>query len=147
VRALVVAAALAGVAAGVRADEWTAPAEERARTSPVPDSPEAVAKGRALFQRHCTACHGPKGKGDGPASTEARDLTDPAVQDRLTDGEIFWKVGTGRKKHGETVMPAFARQIGTEDRWKLVRYVRSLRASPATPASPLGPSPSPTTTP
>jgi mono/diheme cytochrome c family protein len=108
-----------------------APAAERARKNPVPDSPEALRKGRALFQRHCTACHGPKGKGDGPASTEARDLTDPAVQGRLTDGEIFWKIGTGRKKEDdELAMPSFARQIGAQDRWKLVRFVRSL----ATPA-------------
>jgi mono/diheme cytochrome c family protein len=137
-RALVVAAVVAaGGTAGVRAREWTAPAEERARANPAPDVPEAVAKGRALFQRHCTACHGQRGRGDGPASAGARDLTDPAVQARLTDGEIFWKVGTGRKKDGETVMPAFARQIGAADRWKLVRYVRTLAAvAPAPTPSP-----------
>jgi hypothetical protein len=28
-------------------------------------------------------------------------------------------------------MPAFARQIGAEDRWKLVRFVRSLEAAVA----------------
>ena len=84
---------------------------------------------------HCTACHGDKGKGDGPASSEARDLTDPAVQSRLTDGEIFWKIGTGRKKDDEMAMPAFARQIGAKDRWKLVLYVRSL-AAPATATAP-----------
>jgi mono/diheme cytochrome c family protein len=127
----VVAAALwaccAATAAG--ADEWVAPAAERARPNPVPDSPDALRKGRALFQRHCTACHGDKGKGDGPAGADARDLTDPAVQQRLTDGEIFWKIGTGRKREDdELAMPAFARQIGAQDRWKLVRFVRSLSA-------------------
>jgi mono/diheme cytochrome c family protein len=128
-----VAALVAGIASAAAADEWVAPAAERARANPVPDSPQAVAKGRALFQRHCTACHGPKGKGDGPASTEARDLTDPAVQARLTDGEIFWKIGTGRKKDDEMAMPAFARQIGAQDRWKLVGYVRTLAAPSPSP--------------
>jgi len=108
-----------------------------------------VAKGRALFQRHCTACHGPKGRGDGPASTEARNLTDPAVQARLTDGEIFWKIGSGREKDDEMAMPAFARQIRAQDRWKLVRYVRTLAAPQPLPSPSTSPTPltSPTTSP
>ena len=126
--ALVAAALLAGAASARQVDEWAAPAADKARTNPVPDSPEALSKGKALFQRHCTVCHGLRGKGDGPAGADARDLTDPAVQQRLTDGEIFWKIGAGRKKEGEMAMPAFARQIGAQDRWKLVRFVRSLVA-------------------
>ena len=127
--ALVAAALLtAGGASAREVDEWAAPVADKARTNPVPDSPEALSKGKALYQRHCTVCHGLRGKGDGPAGAEARDLTDPAVQQRLTDGEIFWKIGAGRKKEGEMAMPAFARQIGAQDRWKLVRFVRSLVA-------------------
>jgi mono/diheme cytochrome c family protein len=133
-RALLVLALGSGLSPASASDEWAAPATERARANPVPESPEALARGRALFERHCTACHGPEGRGDGPASTEARDLTDPAVEARLTDGEVFWKIGTGRKKDGERTMPAFARQIKTEDRWKLVRYVRSLAGPAATPS-------------
>ena len=106
----------------------TCPAAEKARPNPVPDSPEALRKGRALFQRHCIACHGEKGRGDGPAGAEAADLTDRATQQRLSDGEIFWKISTGRKKDGEMAMPSFARQLGPQDRWKLVRFVRSLGA-------------------
>jgi mono/diheme cytochrome c family protein len=132
---LVAAALLAGGAAAGGSDDWVAPAAEKARANPVPDTPEALRKGRALFQRHCTACHGAKGKGDGPAGEGARDLTDPAVQQRLTDGEIFWKIGTGRKKDDEMAMPAFARQIAAADRWRLVRFVRSLLA----PTAPQGP--------
>jgi len=122
-------AVLACAAAAAAAEgEWVAPAAEKARPNPVPDSPEALRKGRALYQRHCTACHGVKGEGNGPASTDAANLTDPAVQERLTDGEIFWKIGSGRKKEDEVAMPAFARQIREQDRWKLVRFVRSLAA-------------------
>jgi mono/diheme cytochrome c family protein len=130
-RALLASALVAGAAATSGSGEWSAPAAEKAKTSPVPDTPEALRKGRALFQRHCTVCHGAKGKGDGPAGADARDLTDPGVQRRLTDGEIFWKISTGRKKDDEMAMPAFARQIGTDDRWKLVRFVRSLEAPPS----------------
>ena len=133
-RGLVAGALLACAAATSTGDEWVAPPADKAKTSPVADTPEALRKGRALFQRHCTVCHGAKGKGDGPAGAEARDLTDPAVQRRLTDGEIFWKVSTGRKKDDEMAMPAFARQISADDRWKLVRFVRTLEME--TPASP-----------
>jgi mono/diheme cytochrome c family protein len=128
-RVLVAASLLAGGAAAAPSDEWVAPAAAKAKTNPVPDTPEALRKGRALYQRHCTVCHGQGGKGDGPAGAEARDLTDPAVQAGLTDGEIFWKIGAGRRKDDEMAMPAFSRQIGTEDRWKLVRFVRSLAAT------------------
>ena len=132
-RALLAGALLACGTAASGSDEWVAPAADRAKANPLPDTPEALRKGRALFQRHCTVCHGPRGKGDGPAGADARDLTDPAVQRRLTDGEIFWKIGTGRKKEDEMAMPAFARQIGTEDRWRLVRFVRSLEGAAASP--------------
>jgi mono/diheme cytochrome c family protein len=128
VQVLVAAALLAGGAAAGEGDEWAAPTADKARTNPVADTPEALSKGKALYQRHCTVCHGLRGKGDGPAGAEARDLTDPAVQQRLTDGEIFWKIGAGRKKDDEMAMPAFARQMGAQDRWKLVRFVRSLAA-------------------
>jgi mono/diheme cytochrome c family protein len=128
-RALLAGALLAVGAVPGGSGEWTAPPAEKAKTSPIADTPEAVLRGKALFQRHCTVCHGARGKGDGPAGADARDLTEPAVQRRLTDGEIFWKIGTGRRKDDEMVMPAFARQIGTEDRWRLVRFVRSLEAA------------------
>ena len=142
-RALLLASLVAGAAAAGADEDWVAPPAERARANPVPDSPASVARGRALFQRHCTVCHGPKGLGDGPASAEARDLTDPAVQARLTDGEIFWKIGTGREKDDEMAMPAFARQIRAQDRWKLVRYVRTLAAPLPPPVASPAPSPTP----
>ena len=112
-------------------DEWSAPAAERARTNPVPATPEALAKGRALYQKHCAMCHGGKGKGDGPAAEMSplppHDLTDRALQERMTDGEILWKLTTGRKTAEEVAMPAMALKVPEEnDRWKLVLFVRSL---------------------
>ena len=116
--------------------DWAAPAEERDKPNPVPTTPEAIAKGRALYQRHCASCHGNGGKGDGPAAGFGADLpddlTDPARQARLSDGEIFWKVSTGLREGSEVVMPAFARQIASEnDRWRLVAFLRTLRTEPA----------------
>jgi mono/diheme cytochrome c family protein len=132
--ALAVAASLAALsfAAG---QEWVAPAEESARTSPVAASPEAMQRGRFLYRKHCLRCHGEKGKGDGPSGRygvkPAEDLTSPAKQAKLTDGEIFWKVSTGLKDGGDVIMPAYKREIPLDDdRWKVVLFVRSLAAPP-----------------
>lgn len=130
---VLVALAVPAVAHDVK---WEAPEAERARANPVPASPEAVQKGRMLYGKHCESCHGRKGKGDGPAAEKGHeaphDLTDAALQARLTDGEIFWKLTTGRKEGTHTVMPAFAREIPKDDdRWSVVHYVRTLGAQGA----------------
>jgi mono/diheme cytochrome c family protein len=98
----------------------------------VPSSPEALAKGRALYTEHCESCHGPKGKGDGPDAKPGHaaphDLSSPALQARMTDGEILWKLSEGRKEGGHVVMPGVAEDIPAEtDRWSLVHYVRTLK--------------------
>lgn len=128
--------------AALGAGDWAAPPEEREKPNPVPATRQAVAKGQALYQRHCASCHGAGGKGDGPAAGFGADipddLTDPTRQDRLTDGEIFWKISTGLRAGTEIVMPGFSRQISTEDdRWMVVAFLRSLRRTePATVDSP-----------
>jgi mono/diheme cytochrome c family protein len=112
-------------------ETWIAPPEEVARPNPVPATPPNRTKGRALYQKHCAMCHGDKGKGDGPAgkfnALPPHDLTDPTLQQRLTDGEILWKLTEGRKQDEEIVMPAMREKVPEEaDRWKLVLFVRSL---------------------
>lgn len=136
-RALFAVAVLGGAAANATGAKWTAPESAKARVNPVESSPAVLLRGHALYQKHCASCHGDKGKGDGPAERfsddPATDLTDRAVQDRLTDGEILWKVSTGRRQGGDVVMPGIARKVPSEeDRWKLVRFVRSL-APPTAP--------------
>jgi mono/diheme cytochrome c family protein len=135
--ALVVFAA-AALGARARADEWEAPAADKARANPVAASPDALAKGRALYQKHCAMCHGDKGKGDGPAAkfnaADPEDLTSPTLQKELTDGEILWKITTGRKDGDEVLMPAMLEKVPAEaDRWKLVLYVRKLGAAAPAP--------------
>ncbi len=112
---------------------WTAPREARARANPVPASSEARSRGRFLYQRHCTMCHGDKGKGDGPAARlhaerakrAPKDLTDAKVQASMSDGEIFWKISTGLKEGGQVIMPSYGEEIAKEeDRWSVVHFVR-----------------------
>jgi mono/diheme cytochrome c family protein len=139
--ALPVALGAAALAAPgwAHAKKWVAPAEAVARVNPVPAGTEAVARGRTLYTEHCEPCHGPRGKGDGPEAKPGHeaphDLSDPALQQRMTDGEILWKVTEGRSDGGHVLMPGFAEDIPSEeDRWKVVHHVRTLKGSaPAKP--------------
>ena len=101
---------------------WAAPDAEKAKVNPVARD-AGVRDGRGTFNLNCRLCHGPAGKGDGPAAgalnPKPRDLTSRTVQAE-TDGELFWKITTGRG-----VMPSW-RQLPEKDRWSLVHYVRSL---------------------
>jgi mono/diheme cytochrome c family protein len=110
---------------------WIAPAADQAKVNPLPPSKDAVKRGRALFLKHCSTCHGQEGRGDGPAAAfgmvTPRDLTSPTVQARLSDGEMFWKLSKGRKVGRDILMPAGEEKIESEeDRWKVVLFVRSL---------------------
>ncbi len=68
---------LAGVAALALALAYTVapniptppvPLTARFAANPVPDDAASVAAGRARFLKSCVVCHGPEGKGDGPAA-------------------------------------------------------------------------------
>jgi mono/diheme cytochrome c family protein len=131
--ALLVALCLSALAIAQDDEAWEAPAAEKARKSSVPASAQNVAAGRELYKMHCLRCHGDKGRGDGPGaarlSTQPADLSDPVFQSLLTDGEIFWKMSTGRREGKEVLMPAMAEKMpAEEDRWKVVAYVRTLAA-------------------
>jgi mono/diheme cytochrome c family protein len=132
------ALALAGGTAS--GDEWKAPEAERVRSNPVAITPATLQKGRALYQKHCATCHGDKGLGDGAAApfnaAKPPSLADPERLRALTDGEMLWKITTGRKEEGEVLMPAMAEKIpAEEDRWKLVSFVRTLAGKPEGAAS------------
>jgi mono/diheme cytochrome c family protein len=129
--ALVVATVLPAAAQDI--PKWVAPEAERTRQNPLSPSDDNLRRGKALFMKHCSSCHGTAGRGDGPAAAfglvTPRDLTVPAVQTRLSDGEIFWKLSTGWRNGGDVIMPAAQEKVGKEnDRWAIVLFVRSLRA-------------------
>src|SRR5262245_49221071 len=116
---------------------WEVPEEVKSAKNPVAASPENIKKGETFFKRYCVPCHGPQGRGDGPVAHYwkelPKDLSDPARQERLSDGEMFWKMSRGHRQGAEVIMPAFAERLPkAEDRWRVVLYVRTLRrdASP-----------------
>ena len=71
------AALLGGIAAASLALAYTVapniptppvPFTARFAQNPVPDTPETIAAGKAIYQRNCVVCHGAQGLGDGPAA-------------------------------------------------------------------------------
>lgn len=103
---------------------WTAPARAARKPNPVPADDPSRARGRELFTAACLPCHGPLGKGDGPAAASLErkpgNLSDPRMWQQ-TDGAIFWKIS-----EGNSPMPAFQEAYSEAQRWDIVNYVRTL---------------------
>jgi mono/diheme cytochrome c family protein len=103
-------------------------AEARALTSPLPDSPEIVEKGKALYNGKgtCFNCHGKDGSGNGPAAVgldpSPRNFQHHGFWRQRTEGEIFWVI-----KHGSsgTSMIGFVGQLTDEEIWTIIQYERS----------------------
>lgn len=129
---LVVSLAVPAVAAEQHMMQPRVPAdkleEARALTSPLPDSPDMVEKGRALYQGKgtCFNCHGKEGMGDGPAAAaldpSPRNFHHHGFWRHRTEGEIFWVI-----KHGSpgTSMIGFGDQLTDEEIWTIIQYERS----------------------
>lgn len=105
---------------------WEVPDEARSMENPVPLSDEALAAGETHYARRCASCHGDTGRGDGKATRFIRpapaDISTAEARDRMTDGEMFFKITEGKKP-----MPGMARTLSDEERWQVVHYLRTLQ--------------------
>lgn len=99
------------------------------------ETPEVIAKGKAIFNRSCVLCHGIKGKGDGPAAfffasyvaPRPRDFNQDIFKFRTTpfgdlptDEDLFRTVTNGVSGY----MPPFE-GLTEEERWQVIAYVKS----------------------
>jgi putative copper resistance protein D len=121
------AAGAAGLSIGLALSAWwlAVPAFPTSYFhSPIRFSAEPIARGRALFGEHCALCHGPEGRGDGPAAAslavKPADLAEHFFHHR--EGDILWKL-----KHGAagTPMPAFGGRLSEEQLWQLITLLRA----------------------
>lgn len=100
------------------------------RRPSVPYAAASIAHGASLYRIHCANCHGPAGRGDGPASAgllqPPADLTAPHTNDH-TAGDIFWWL-----THGVgIVMPGFDAKVPEDERWDLINFLRALSTGEA----------------
>jgi mono/diheme cytochrome c family protein len=111
-----------------RLRHWAIPSGDRGRPNPVPQTPQAIAEGRAHFADHCAICHANDGSGDTEMGRglypKAPDMRRAETQS-LSDGELFYIIKNGVRFTG---MPAWGSDDPASDEasWKLVRFIRHI---------------------
>ena len=92
---------------------------------------DTITHGEAVFASNCVTCHGPAGRGDGPAAKALKvppaDLTAAHLW-MHQDGELFWWIHHGIEgPEGGLAMPGFA-SLGDDDVWALIDYLHAHNA-------------------
>ncbi len=94
---------------------------------PSADAAGDSTKGKAIYEKHCVACHGPQGKGDGPAGKmlkpPAADFTSAASK---KNSEADFKSMIENGKPG-TAMVAWKTQLSPTEMNDVIEYVLTLR--------------------
>jgi mono/diheme cytochrome c family protein len=111
-----------------------APVDPKTVMSP---TPELLARGQVLFNQNCVACHGPAGRGDGPAAQglnpPPRDFNAGAGwKNGYRVGGIWKTLQEGIKGSG---MVAYE-YLSNRDRMAVIHYVQSLGAFDHGPEDP-----------
>lgn len=85
--------------------------------NPLPLSTAELEKGRTQYETFCRHCHGPRARGNGyltAAFPKAPSLHSGKVR-AWSDGRIYHVLTVG-----QNAMPAHARQIGRDNRWRII---------------------------
>jgi mono/diheme cytochrome c family protein len=109
---------------------WPAAPEALAMKNPLKATPENIASGREWFNQRCSDCHGKSGKGNGGLGPNLKRDGQPVPPTNLvskvvqanSDGELFWKITTGRSP-----MPSSRVRFEEQQRWQIVLYLRTLK--------------------
>ena len=109
---------------------WELPDDADKTRNPVASSAESIEKGKALYlertKGNCIFCHGETGAGNEANLAKLRrkpaDISNKERMDKMTDGELFWKISKGIDK----IMPAGEKRMNEEERWHVVNYIRTL---------------------
>jgi mono/diheme cytochrome c family protein len=85
------------------------------------------ARGKALYEKYCVACHGPQGKGDGPAGRmlkpPAADFTSAASK-KKSEADLTQIIENGKPG---TAMGPWKGQLSPPELGDLIGYFMTLR--------------------
>ncbi len=89
-----------------------------------------LAAAKDNYNMFCSKCHGPEGKGDGPAAaslhTQPRNYTDCAKMSKIPDDTLFKAIKDGGASVGLSgEMPSWSKGLDDDEIHGLVAYVRS----------------------
>ena len=110
-------------------------ANENATLAPVPPEydgltnplgEEAADAGAEVFRTNCATCHGPQGRGDGPAgqSLEPKPRNLAHIQSVAGDDFLFWRIREGKPG---TSMVAWKGILTDEQIWQTISFIRTLK--------------------
>jgi mono/diheme cytochrome c family protein len=102
----------------------TLPPEYAGMTNPL--GADAASAGAEVFKKNCTACHGDKGYGDGPAgmSLEPHPKNLAEFAPTVADDYLFWRINTGRPG---TAMVAWKGVLTDQQIWQVIAFIRTLK--------------------
>jgi mono/diheme cytochrome c family protein len=115
-----------------RAELWVVVTAFLAMTACEPRDQTPVGRGGRVFQRTCSGCHGPDGRGVmrlGLAKPP-RDLTNADFHAHVTDDQLRSVIRTGKGQ-----MPAFGGLMGDDDLNDVIAYIRTLPPGARAPAA------------
>ena len=103
----------------------------------LPETPDAIQVGKALYRQKCVWCHGIKGKGDGPIAHQMGAPGNPKPRDLTTGTYKFRSTPSGQLPTDEDLFLTLTRGLpGTSmlswrglsetQRWQLVYYIKTL---------------------
>jgi hypothetical protein len=104
----------------LKSQEWIVPDDKKSKLSTFPFDDITRKAGEKLFSVNCMSCHGTPGKGN--FLNLVPPPGDPATEkiQRNSDGEIFYKITTGRGQ-----MPSFKSVLSSPEIWNIISYLRS----------------------
>lgn len=86
---------------------------------------DQMALGAKVYSDRCALCHGPQGKGDGPAAAglnpKPRNHTDGSYMNAQTDEELLTVI-----RNGKGAMPAWKSILSEQEIQAVLKHVRSL---------------------
>jgi mono/diheme cytochrome c family protein len=94
---------------------------------PIPIAKEDIERGRTRFNIYCTPCHGRLGDGNGMVVLRGFRQPPSYYSERLRNAPVghFFDVIS----NGFGAMPSYASRVESDDRWRIVAYIRALQLS------------------
>jgi mono/diheme cytochrome c family protein len=120
---------------GGREAEPAATGETPAAQAPAPPAPAPAPAtapadpGATVFSQNCSPCHGPQGRGDGPAAKalkpSPRNFHDQSYMATRTDAQLLEVI-----RKGKGSMPAWGTRLSEEQVAAVLAHIRSLGRTP-----------------
>jgi mono/diheme cytochrome c family protein len=94
---------------------------------PIPITKDDIVRGQTRFNIYCTPCHGRLGDGTGMVVSRGFRQPPSYFSDRLVKAPVghYFDVIT----NGFGAMASYASRIQSDDRWRIVAYIRALQLS------------------